>query len=314
MTASVISIEGLTKQFSGPPPVRAVDGIDLEVAQGETFGLLGPNGAGKTTTVGICTTRVRPTSGRVHVAGIDVTADPTAIKRSIGVVTQFNTLDRACTVWENLYLHGRFFGMGATASRQRADELLERFRLTESASALPNTLSGGMAQRLQVARALAHYPRVLFLDEPTAGLDPQSRLALWEIVSGLKRDGVTVLLTTHYMEEADMLCERVAIIDHGKLLVCDEPGTLKRNLGARTVVELRLDQPSDELASALRSLPAVGAVEPTPGGLQVMVEAGEGAVPAIVEAALPSGLRDMSVTEPTLETVFISLTGRDLRE
>jgi ABC-2 type transport system ATP-binding protein len=137
---------------------------------------------------------------------------------------------------------------------------------------------------------------------------------LWEIVSGLKRDGVTVLLTTHYMEEADTLCERVAIIDHGKLLVCDEPGTLKRNLGARTVVELRLDQASDELASALRSLPAVGAVEPTPGGLQVMVEAGEGAVPAIVEAALPSGLRDMSVTEPTLETVFISLTGRDLRE
>ncbi len=262
---SVISIAGLTKVYPGPPQVHAVNGIDLEVGEAETFGLLGPNGAGKTTTVGICTTRVRPTSGRVVVAGIDVTSDPTAIKRSIGVVTQFNTLDRQCTVWENLYLHCRFFGMGSAKGRRRADELLERFRLTESATALPSTLSGGMAQRLQVARALAHGPRILFLDEPTAGLDPQSRLALWEIVSGLKRDGVTVLLTTHYMEEADTLCERVAIIDHGRVLVCDDPAALKRNLGAKTVVELRLDS-TDGLAEKLRALPVGGDGGADPGG------------------------------------------------
>jgi len=311
---SVISIRQLTKVFAGPPRIAAVDGIDLEVGAGETFGLLGPNGAGKTTTVGICTTRVLPTSGSVHVAGIDVTADPVAIKKSIGVVTQFNTLDRQCTVWENLYLHCRFFGMGPGPARQRADELLGRFRLTEHAQLLPAALSGGMAQRLQVARSLAHRPSVLFLDEPTAGLDPQSRLALWEIVGDLKRDGVTVLLTTHYMEEADTLCERVAIIDHGKVLVCDEPANLKRSLGAETVVGLQLDRVTDDLQAALRSLPAVASVEPADGGLRVMAEAGDGVVPSIVQASLGSGLRDMSVTEPTLETVFISLTGRELRE
>jgi len=171
-----------------------------------------------------------------------------------------------------------------------------------------------MAQRLQVARALAHRPSVLFLDEPTAGLDPQSRLALWEIVADLKKDGVTVLLTTHYMEEADTLCERVAIIDHGKVLVCDEPANLKRSLGAETVVGLQLDRVTDELQATLRGLPAVASVEAADGGLRVMASAGDGVVPAIVEASLASGLRDMSVTEPTLETVFISLTGRELRE
>jgi len=311
---SVISIKGLTKVFPGPPRIAAVDGIDLDVGGGETFGLLGPNGAGKTTTVGICTTRIRPTSGSAHVAGIDVTADPVAVKKSIGVVTQFNTLDRQCTVWENLYLHCRFFGMTAGAARQRTDELLDRFRLAEHAKLLPVALSGGMAQRLQVARALAHRPSVLFLDEPTAGLDPQSRLALWEIVADLKRDGVTVLLTTHYMEEADTLCERVAIIDHGRVLVCDEPSNLKRSVGAETIVGLQLDRVTEELQAALKALPAVASVEPADGGLRVMATAGDGVVPSIVETSLPAGLRDMSVTEPTLETVFISLTGRDLRE
>ncbi|HEY1331617.1 MAG TPA: ATP-binding cassette domain-containing protein [Actinomycetota bacterium] len=312
--SSVISIEGLSKVFAGPPRVTAVDGIDLQVARAETFGLLGPNGAGKTTTVGICTTRIRPTAGRAVVAGVDVTRDPVAVKRSIGVVTQFNTLDRACTVWENLYLHCRFFGMSAGPARRRADDLLTRFRLSEHAAALPAQLSGGMAQRLQVARALAHRPTVLFLDEPTAGLDPQSRLALWEIVADLKRDGVTVLLTTHYMEEADALCERVAIIDHGKVLVCDDPAKLKRGLGAETVVNLHLDQVTDDLQGRLRALPAVVKVEPVEGGLRVMVTAGDGAVPAIAHEALGSGLRDMSVNEPSLETVFINLTGRELRE
>ena len=233
MTTAAISIEGLVKVYSGPPAVRAVDGIDLEVHEGETFGLLGPNGAGKTTTVGVCTTRVRATEGRAVVAGVDVAADSTRAKARMGVVTQFNTLDRSLSVRQNLYYHCRYFGMSRREARRRADELLERFRLEDRAIGMTIALSGGMAQRLQVARAVAHRPRVLFLDEPTAGLDPQSRIALWEVVEELKAEGVTVLLTTHYMEEADSLCDRVAIVDHGKVLVLGPPSELRRSLGTR---------------------------------------------------------------------------------
>ena len=181
--------------------------------------------------------RVRPTAGRVLVEGKDVTADPAGVKRSIGVVTQQNTLDRSCTVRENLYYHCRFFGMSRARGRaQRTDKVLQQLALTDRADALPTTLSGGLAQRVQIARAIAHQPRILLLDEPTAGLDPQSRLALWELVARLRQEGITVLLTTHYMEEADRLSDRVAIIDHGKVLVIDTPAALKRGLGAGTVV------------------------------------------------------------------------------
>jgi ABC-2 type transport system ATP-binding protein len=309
-----IEIAGLRKIYPGSPEIRAVDGIDLEVQQGEIFGLLGPNGAGKTTTVGVCTTRIRPSAGETRIVGIDVVKQPARVKRNIGVVTQFNTLDRACTVWENLYLHCRFFAMGAREARERTDELLKTFRLSERAKASVYALSGGMAQRLQLARAIAHRPQVLFLDEPTAGLDPQSRLALWELVTALRDSGVTVLLTTHYMEEADELCERVAIIDHGKILVIDRPEALKRSLGVGAVVELALEQAPDDLTTRIRQLGGVTSVEPIADGLRVFASASDGVVPAVVEAALPHGLRNLAVTEPTLETVFIHLTGRDLRE
>ncbi len=314
MDGIAIRLEDLVKVYQGDPPVRAVDGIDLEVRQGEVFGLLGPNGAGKTTTVGMCTTRVIPNSGRVWVAGIDVLADPARVKRLIGVVTQFNTLDRSCSVRENLYFHCRYFGMGHAPARARADELLAQFRLAERARAMPEELSGGMAQRLQVARAIAHYPRLLFLDEPTAGLDPQSRLALWEIVQGMRERGITVLLTTHYMEEADSLCDRVAIMDNGRVLVCDAPAALKRSIGADTVIELHLDEPPDGLPDSLRTLPGVAGVEPTPAGVRVLAGNADGLLPKVVEVAQGHHLRDVSVTAPTLETVFIRLTGRDLRE
>ena len=309
-----IEIVGLKKIYPGSPEIRAVDGIDLAVHQGEIFGLLGPNGAGKTTTVGVCTTRIRPSAGQVRIVGVDVVKEPARVKRNIGVVTQFNTLDRACTVWENLYLHCRFFAMGAREARARTDELLETFRLSERAGASVYALSGGMAQRLQLARAIAHRPYVLFLDEPTAGLDPQSRLALWELVNDLRRSGVTVLLTTHYMEEADELCDRVAIIDHGKILVVDSPEVLKRSLGVGAVVELTLDHSSEALAEQFRHLDGVSSVETLSDGLRVFASGSDGVVPNIVEAALPLGLRNLAVTEPTLETVFINLTGRDLRE
>ena len=201
---------------------------------GEIFGLLGPNGAGKTTTVGMLTTRVIPTGGTASVGGIDVVAHPALAKQVIGVVPQTNTLDRSLDVYENLYFHGRYFGMNHRRARAWRQDFLDRFRLADRARAEVDHLSGGMAQRLMVARAIMHEPRILFLDEPTAGLDPQSRIALWDVVRELHADGQTILLTTHYMEEADQLCDRVAIMDHGKLLALDTPAQLKATVGADT--------------------------------------------------------------------------------
>src|ERR1700728_5313281 len=209
----IIRTVELTKVYDGTD-FAAVDHLDLSVHAGEIFGLLGPNGAGKTTTAGMLTTRVIPTSGEAHVGAIDVVAHPALAKQLIGIVSQQNTLDRQLTVWENLYFHGRLFGIPAAESRRTADQLLEQFQLAKWGKASVFALSGGMAQRLMVARAIFHRPAVLFLDEPTAGLDPQGRLALWEILGELNHEGQTILLTTHYMEEADALCNRVAIMDH----------------------------------------------------------------------------------------------------
>ncbi len=312
---AALRLTGLTKSYPGPPPIDAIAGVDLEVARGEMFGLLGPNGAGKSTTVGVCTTRIRPTSGEVELLGLDVVGEPGRVKRHLGVVTQANTLDRSLTLWENLYYHCRYFGSRARPARQRADELLERFRLADRASSFPEQISGGMAQRLQVARAIAHRPQLLFLDEPTAGLDPQSRLALWELVEELRRDGLTVVLTTHYMEEADQLCDRVAIIDHGQVLVCDTPEVLKARHGADAVIELVLDrQLSVHVEAALAGISGVHSVEATEQGARIMADERQGLLARAVEAAGPDGVRDASSSGSTLEAVFINLTGRDLRE
>ena len=246
----VIRTEQLTKVYPGD--IKAVDGLDLSVRRGEIFGLLGPNGAGKTTTAGMLTTRVIPTGGRAYVGGVDVVAHPTAAKQVIGVVPQTNTLDRSLTVWENLYFHGRFFGMNAKTSKAEATRLLEQFRLAERATAPVLALSGGMAQRLMVARAIMHKPAILFLDEPTAGLDPQSRIALWDILGELHGAGQTILLTTHYMEEADELCNRLAIIDRGKLLALDTPAALKQSVGIDAMVTVTADGDLDQLATVLR--------------------------------------------------------------
>src|SRR5258707_7522366 len=245
-SAAVIRTEELTKVYPGTD-FAAVDRLNLSVGAGEIFGLLGPNGAGKTTTAGILTTRVVPTSGRAVLARVDVAAHPALAKQLSGIVSQQNTLDRQLTVWENLYFHGRLFGIGAKASRRIADELLEQFQLSKWTRASVYALSGGMAQRLMVARAIFHRPSVLFLDEPTAGLDPQSRLALWDLLGELHRAGQTILLTTHYMEEADQLCDRVAIMDHGKILALDTPAALKQSIGADTVVTLKTTGDTDRL-------------------------------------------------------------------
>ena len=247
---AVIHTENLTKVYPGTD-FAAVDKLNLDVRTGEIFGLLGPNGAGKTTTAGMLTTRVVPTSGRAFIAGVDVAAHPALAKQLSGIVSQQNTLDRQLTVWENLYFHGRLFGMGAKASRKIASDLLEQFQLSKWAKASVYALSGGMAQRLMVARAIFHRPSVLFLDEPTAGLDPQSRLALWDLLGELHGEGQTILLTTHYMEEADRLCQRVAIMDHGRILALDTPAALKQSIGADTIVTVRANGDIGKLAELL---------------------------------------------------------------
>ncbi len=314
--APIIETVGLTKTYPGTD-FRAVDGLNLSVGTGEVFGLLGPNGAGKTTTVGVLTTRVIPTDGRATVGGIDVIEHPTLVKQLIGVVSQQNTLDRQLTPWENLYFHGRLFGMGAKESRQTADDLLERFQLSRFAKASVYALSGGMAQRLMVARAIFHRPAVLFLDEPTAGLDPQGRLALWELLEGLNAEGQTIMLTTHYMEEADKLCDRVAIMDHGKVLALDTPAELKRSVGADTIVTVKAAGALDQLAAAFEGrLEGLTRTRTIGDGVELQVRGSERLVPRVVEAAESAGisLADLSVAEPTLETVFIGLTGKELRD
>src|SRR5436305_5917562 len=262
MLETVIAVRDLQKTYAPkgkrqPVAIKAVDGITFEVPRGEFFGLLGPNGAGKTTTIGILTTRVLPTGGAALVEGVNVAHDPVAVKRRIGVVPQVNNLDRSLTGRENLLFHAEYFGIPKHEREQRADDLLARFQLSERAGEKINSYSGGMAQRLKIARALMHDPAILFLDEPTTGLDPQSRRALWDMLRELNGKGQTIFLTTHYMEEADQLCRRIAIIDHGKLLALDSPAQLKRSVPGGYLIELqvRSDGATESFASALPAVP-----------------------------------------------------------
>jgi ABC-2 type transport system ATP-binding protein len=315
-SSAIIRTAGLTKVYAGSD-LRAVDGLDLVVEQGEIFGLLGPNGAGKTTTAGMLTTRVIPTSGHAFVGGIDVVAHPALAKQILGIVSQQNTLDRQLSVWENLYFHGRLFGISARESRRIATDLLGQFQLEKWSDASVYALSGGMAQRLMVARAIFHRPAVLFLDEPTAGLDPQSRLALWGTLRELNAAGQTIMLTTHYMEEADQLCGRVAIMDRGRILAMDTPASLKKQIDADTIVTVTATGDRDDLARALTErIPGVTHTRSIDGGVELHVKGEERLLPKVVTAAEEAGfpVLDLSLTEPTLETVFINLTGKELRD
>jgi ABC-2 type transport system ATP-binding protein len=262
------------------------------------------------------TTRVIPTSGEAWVGGIDVVAQPAVAKKVIGVVPQTNTLDRSLDVSENLFFHGRYFGMNAKEAHRRTAELLEQFRLADRAHARADELSGGMAQRLMVARAIMHTPDVLILDEPTTGLDPQSRLALWDVIGELHAHGQTIVLTTHYMEEADQLCERVAIIDHGRLLALDTPDALKKSIGADTEVRLHASGDLEALARELEQIPGVDSARVVDGTVYAYLRANGATLPEIITHADHKGyaVQDVGVKETTLETVFIDLTGRELRE
>jgi ABC-2 type transport system ATP-binding protein len=262
------------------------------------------------------TTRVIPTSGEAWVGGIDVVAHPAAAKKVIGVVPQTNTLDRSLDVAENLFFHGRYFGMNAREAHQRTDELLVQFRLSDRARAGADELSGGMAQRLMVARAIMHDPDVLFLDEPTSGLDPQSRLALWDVVRELHAIGQTILLTTHYMEEAEHLCDRVAIVDHGRVIALGTPRELVASLRAEHVLEFAVSDTDQVDERTLAALEGVCSATRRDGSYRLQVEELHRTVPALVAELRRQGaqLSELRTHSASLEDVFVTLTGRHLRD
>ncbi|MFI5007018.1 MAG: ABC transporter ATP-binding protein [Solirubrobacterales bacterium] len=323
---SLLVVENLVKTYPGRRralPVEAVRGISFTVEAGEFFGLLGPNGAGKSTTIGCLNTLVKPTSGRVVVDGFDVTKAPQEARRRIAVVPQTRNLDRDLTVREVLTFHGRYFGLPAAEREARADRLLGELQIAEKADEKPLTLSGGQQQRVMIARALMHDPKVILLDEPTTGLDPQARRLLWETLRALHRRGLTFILTTHYMEEADRLCQRVAIVDHGKILTLDTPAALKKSLPGGQILDLWLKAEAP-LAPRLRTLAGVMNVEQVAVDgdgegverLRLFVDPGDGLLDRVLHAARDGGadLQHVSLTAPSLEDVYIHLTGKELRE
>jgi len=297
--------------------ITALDGISLEVMPGEIFCLLGPNGAGKSTTVGVLTTRVRPTSGQVWIGEHEVWKNQVAVKVLIGVVPQRPNLDFSLTAREILIFHGAYFGLGSKERNSRADGLLEKFKLTDRGNQMVRGFSGGMMQRLSIARAMMHDPQVLFLDEPSAGLDPQTRILLWEIIREYNQAGKTILLTTHNMEEADALCHRLAIIDHGKVIALGTPSSLKASIPGGFLLRLRFGNQTSDLLQRLQSLAGVREVRSNDGsGADVYADRGGSLIPEIAALAVSTGaeLSDVNISEPSLENLFLHHTGRSLRD
>jgi ABC-2 type transport system ATP-binding protein len=294
--------------------VVALESLDLDIGAGEFFGLLGPNGAGKTTAIGILTTRVRPTAGKAIVAGADVVEDSVRVRQMIGVVPQRPNADLSLNVLENLQFHAAYFGIPFDVATKRAYELLERLGLSDKASAKMAEMSGGQQQRLMIVRALMHEPDILFLDEPTVGLDPQARLGLWDILRDLHSRGRTIVMTTHYMDEADRLCDRLAIIDRGKLLALDSPRALKAKAPGGTLLELVLDGDAMPAAELAETLAGISRVEAQDGILRAHSDRGGQLLPALIEVAESTGrtVTDIHLLQPSLETLFVSLTGRKL--
>ena len=302
---AVLEVRDLVKHY---PRVRAVDGVSFEVQEGTCFGLLGPNGAGKSTTIEMLEGLLKPTSGQVLFRGAALGGH---YRERVGIQFQNTALQEHLTTRENL----RFFS-ALYPKRRPLDELIALCRLEEFLDRDTSKLSGGQRQRLLLAIALVNEPEVLFLDEPTTGLDPQARRNFWDLVQGVKAQGKTIVLTTHYMEEADELCDRLAIIDHGKILVEDTPAALKASIGGEKIYDLRMREieRSAALESKLSGMQGVTGVEPIEGGLRVLAKAQDGLLANVVTAASEFGLRDVTTAEPSLETVFIRLTGRELRE
>lgn len=303
---SIIEIKSLTKAFG---KIRAVRGVDLNIEKGEIFGLLGPNGAGKTTTIGMLCTIVRPTSGTAKLAGFDIVKNPAAVRRQVGIVFQDPTLDTVLTGYENLELHARLYGVPADQRKKRITEMLELVDLAGRSNDITRTYSGGMRRRLELARGLLHQPAVLFLDEPTLGLDPQTRARTWDYIKTMaQKEQTTVVLTTHYMEEAQQVCDRVGIIDHGQIMALDTPDNLRESLGGDLVV-IRVKEPPLQKIEALSYVREVklndGAVEITMKDAHLHLQE--------ILSVIP-GVECVETRVPTLNDVFIKLTGHDIRD
>jgi len=308
-----IRVEDLLKRFED---VTAVDHISFSVEQGELFGLLGPNGAGKTTTINILSTLLRPTSGRAEVAGYEVTRNRNLVRKSIGVVFQEPALDGKLTGRENLEFHAMMYGLDKAERRERIAAVLDLVELTDKATVLAEKYSGGMKRRLEIARGLIHRPKVLFLDEPTLGLDAQTRRHIWEYVRRLnKESGVTIILTTHYMEEADFLCDRIAIMDHGRFVALDTAPRLKDTLGG-DVVSLEVEGPAEPFLAGLRGLDWINQVHVHDGVLHLTMDRGERRIPELMAMAQRDGaaVSCVHLRKPSLEDVFLHFTGRTIRD
>jgi ABC-2 type transport system ATP-binding protein len=316
-----VEVEGLEKRYP-KAPTNAVDGVSFTVDRGEVFGLLGPNGAGKTTTIGVLTTRVRLSAGTARVVGIDVTTDAVRARSMLAVVPQRNNLDRSLSIRQNLTFHAAYHRVPAAERNRRADELLELFGLTDRAADKVDFVSGGQAQRIMIARAMMHTPQVLFLDEPSTGLDPAARLFVWDRIRDLREQGVTIVITTHDMDEAATLAERVGIMDRGHLLALDTPAALTRSLPGKTTLEIAMAGADGSLEPALRTLEELDGVErlerleQSDGHVRLYVTGEAPMMVAPVATALHTygiTLSDVKIGEPSLEDVFIGLTGRALR-
>ena len=296
--------------------ILALDGISLAIQPGEIFGLLGPNGAGKSTTIGILTTRVRPTSGEARIGDYDVWRQQVEAKWLIGVVQQRPNLDFSLTAREILLFHGAYYGLGSAERTRRAAALLTRFQLTTRADEMVRSYSGGMMQRISIARAMVHEPEVLFLDEPSTGLDPQTKLLLWEIIREYNARGKTILLTTHNMDEADELCHRIAIVDHGRVIAEGTPAELKASIPGGYLVRLHVGRGSAELIERLQGLPGVTEVRADGSAVDLYADRGGPLIGAIVSVVGESGteLCDVHISEPSLENLFLHHTGRSLRQ
>ncbi|MFW6128403.1 MAG: ATP-binding cassette domain-containing protein [Halobacteriota archaeon] len=308
-----IVIEDLTKKFG---EFTAVDSINFAVNKEEIFGLLGPNGAGKTTVIKILVTLMKPTSGRARVAGYDVVKDSHLVRKNIGIVFQEPTLDVELTARENLDFHARLYGIGRVKREERIEEVLELVELSDRANEVVKNFSGGMQRRLEIARGLIHFPTVLFLDEPTLGLDVQTRRRIWDYMSEMsKREGITTILTTHYIEEAEKLCDRVAVVDVGKIIAIDTPENLKKRIGG-DIISLRVEEGSAKLKQKLNELKGVKTITSFDGGIELNMERGDERIPEIISISQSTGVEigSVSMRKPTLEDVFIKLTGRKIRE
>jgi ABC-2 type transport system ATP-binding protein len=303
----MICVRDLVKKFG---ETTAVNGVDFDIMPGEIFGFLGPNGAGKTTTINMLCTLLKPTSGTAILNGFDVVKQHTDVRKSIGLVFQDPSLDSRLTAYENLKFHAMIYALDPSKQRDRMDEVLEMVELLDRQKDLVSTFSGGMKRRLEIARGLLHYPKVLFLDEPTLGLDPQTRNHIWTYIRTVKeREGMTIFLTTHYMEEAEH-CDRIAIIDHGKIVALDTPDKLKQMVGGDMV---SLQTEDDAAAAAYVEKTYGKQVKQDADGVHFEVEDGAEFVPRLAKE-IPVPLKTIAVNRPTLEDVFLKLTGRAIRD